>query len=330
YGLGSHADIVTALDFEEFLYRKAGGNGHDASAQLTARALPESVTMILCVGPAEQFCARTCCTTAIKNALVLKELKPDAEVTILYKDVRTYGFKERLYTEARRRGVHFRRYDEAEKPQVSLEWNSVRVDYRDAGSGKAVTLRPQLLVLAEPMVPHADAGDLATRLKVPLDGDGFFLEAHVKLRPVDFQSDGLYMAGLAHYPKFLAESIAQAQAAAARAATVLSKDVLHAEGIVAQVEQDKCVGCLTCVRVCPYEVPKMQAQAVGVGAIVGAAFIEPATCHGCGVCAGECPAKAIQLAHYTDAQVGAVVENLFEGQAHYHGERSDETAVGGC
>ncbi|MEW6486390.1 MAG: FAD-dependent oxidoreductase [Thermodesulfobacteriota bacterium] len=330
YGLGTHADIVTALDFEELLYRKAGGNGHDACAHLTARALPESVAMILCVGPAEQFCARTCCTTAIKSSLVLKELKPAAEVTILYKDVRTFGFKERLYTEARRRGIHFRRYDEADKPRVSVEWNSVRLDYRDAGSGKHATLRPQLLVLAEPMVPHADAGELATRLKVPLDGDGFFLEAHVKLRPVDFQSDGLYLAGLAHYPKFLAESIAQAQAAAARAATVLSKEVLHAEGIVARVEQEKCVGCLTCVRVCPYQVPAMQAQVAGVGRIAGAAFIEPATCHGCGVCAGECPAKAIQLAHYTDPQVTAMVETLFEGRARYHGKPSGDTAAGGC
>ncbi|MFU8855890.1 MAG: FAD-dependent oxidoreductase [Deferrisomatales bacterium] len=330
YGLGSHPDIVTALDFEELLYRKAGGNGHDAAAHLTARPLPDSVAMILCVGPAERFCARTCCTTAIKNALVLKELKPDAEVTVLYKDVRTYGFKERLYTEARRRGVRFRRYDEAEKPRASVEWSSVRLDYRDAGSGRSVTLRPQMLVLAEPMVPHADAGELATRLKVPLDGDGFFLEAHVKLRPVDFQSDGLYLAGLAHYPKFLAESIAQAQAAAARAATVLSKDMLHAEGIVAHVDQEKCVGCLTCVRVCPYEVPQMQAQAGGVGGIAGAAYVEPATCHGCGVCAGECPAKAIQLAHYTDAQVGAMVEGLFEGRARYHGKPSEETAPGGC
>jgi heterodisulfide reductase subunit A-like polyferredoxin len=330
HGLGSHPDIVTGLDFEEFLYRKAGGNGHDASAQITARPLPESVAMILCVGPAEKFCARTCCTTAIKNALLLKELKPEAEVTILYKDVRTFGFKERLYTEARRRGVLFRRYDESETPKVSVEWNSVRVDLREGGTGRELTLRPDVLVLAEPMVPQADAGELATRLKVPLDADGFFLEAHVKLRPVDFQSDGLYVAGLAHYPKFLAESIAQAQAAAARAATVLAKDVIHSEGVVAEVDQEKCVGCLTCVRVCPYEVPKMQAQAEGVGRIRGAAFIEPATCHGCGVCAGECPAKAIQLAHYTDPQVEAIVENLFEGRARYHGQRSDDTAVGGC
>ncbi|GAB4268736.1 MAG: FAD-dependent oxidoreductase [Deferrisomatales bacterium] len=330
FGLGSHPDVVTALDFEEFLYHKAAGDGEDQEARHTARPLPDRVTMILCVGPAQEFCARTCCTTAIKDALLLKELHPRAEITVLYKDVRTYGFKERLYTEARRRGVRFRRYEEGELPRVSVEWNSVRVDYRDAGSGQEVTLRPQLLVLAEPMVPHEDMGELATRLKVPLDADGFFLEAHVKLRPVDFQSDGLYLAGIAHYPKLLSESIAQAQAAAARAATVLAKDRIQSEGVVAQVDQAKCVGCLTCVRVCPYEVPKMQADAVGVGGIAGAAVIEPATCHGCGVCAGECPAKAIQLAHYTDPQVEALVESLFEGRVHYRGAKTDDTASGGC
>ncbi len=330
FGLGAHPDIVTALDFEEFLYRKAGGNGHDAAAHVTARSLPDKVAMILCVGPAQKFCARTCCTTAIKNALLLKELKPEAEITILYKDVRTYGFKERLYTEARRRGVLFRRYEETRLPEVSTEWNSVRVDYRDAGSGKDVTLRPHLLVLAEPMVPRSDTRELATRLKVPLDADGFFLEAHVKLRPVDFQTNGFFLAGLAHYPKFLGESIAQAQAAAARAATILSKDLIRSEGVVASVAAELCAGCLTCVRVCPYEVPKMRAELVGAGGIAGAAYIEPATCHGCGVCAGECPGKAIQLAHYTDPQVEAVVESLFEGRKPYHGKRSDETAVGGC
>jgi heterodisulfide reductase subunit A-like polyferredoxin len=140
--------------------------------------------------------------------------------------------------------------------------------------------------------------------------DGFFLEAHVKLRPVDFASDGLYMAGAAHYPKFIDESIAQAQAAAARAATILSKDVLEVGGVVAQVDQEKCVGCLTCVRICPYDVPQIQADFTGVGGIVGAAYVEPAQCHGCGICVSECPAKAIQLLHYQDVQMGAEIEAL--------------------
>ena len=171
-------------------------------------------------------------------------------------------------------------------------------------------LHPDLVVLSMPVVPPEGADELATRLKVSVDLDGFFLEAHVKLRPVDFASDGLFVAGMAHYPKFLDETIVQAQAAAARAMTVLGRDVLEVGGIVAQVDAEECVGCLTCVRICPYHVPQVQADLSGVGGITGAAYIEPAQCHGCGICAAECPAKAIQLLHYRDVQVGAEIAAL--------------------
>jgi heterodisulfide reductase subunit A-like polyferredoxin len=134
----------------------------------------------------------------------------------------------------------------------------------------------------------------------------------VKLRPVDFPSDGFFLAGMAHYPKFLGEAIAQAQAAAARAATILSRDYLEVGGVVAQVDPEKCVGCLTCVRICPYRVPQIRADLTGVGGIVGAAYIEPAQCHGCGVCVAECPAKAIQLLHYRDVQIEAKVTALVQ------------------
>jgi heterodisulfide reductase subunit A-like polyferredoxin len=162
------------------------------------------------------------------------------------------------------------------------------------------------------VVPAEGAAELATRLKTPVDLDGFFLEAHVKLRPVDFATEGFFLAGMAHYPKFLGESIAQAQAAAARAATILSKDTLEVGGIVAQVNEEACVGCLTCVRICPYDVPQIRAELTGVGDIKGAAYIEPAQCHGCGICVGECPAKAIQLLHYRDTQMEAKVAALME------------------
>jgi heterodisulfide reductase subunit A-like polyferredoxin len=329
YGLGTRPDVVTTLDFEEFLYRKAGGVGCNGSYELAALPLPDRVAMILCVGPGERYCARTCCTTALKNALLLKELNPSAEVTLLYRDIRTYGFKERLYTEARRRGVLFRRYEPPHRPELSVEWSSLRLDYVDAGTGKKATLRPDMLVLAEPLVPNADNHELATRLKAPLDADGFFLEAHVKLRPVDFQTNGLYLAGLAHYPKLLSESIAQAQAAAARAATILSKEEILSDGIVAQVDAAACAGCLTCVRACPYSVPKIQPDLAGAGGVAGAAYIEPATCRGCGVCAGECPAKAIQLAHFTDAQVLSMVDTFFSQPVPYHGARHREAPSGG-
>jgi heterodisulfide reductase subunit A-like polyferredoxin len=163
-----------------------------------------------------------------------------------------------------------------------------------------------------PAVPRADAREVASLFKANVDGDGFFLEAHVKLRPVDFASEGVFMAGMAHYPKLLDESMIQAQAAAARAARVLSRDTLTAGGRVAVVDEQKCTGCLTCVRICPFGVPQVQANLTGVGNIMGAAYIEPAVCQGCGSCVAECPAQAIQLMHYTDAQIAAKVSALFE------------------
>jgi heterodisulfide reductase subunit A-like polyferredoxin len=184
----------------------------------------------------------------------------------------------------------------------------------DSSLGEELELHPDLVVLSMPVVPSDGAKELATRLKVPVDLDGFFLEAHVKLRPVDFSSDGIFVAGMGHYPKSVDEAIVQAQAAAARAMTILSKDVLEVGGIVAQVDADKCVGCLTCVRICPYDVPQIRADLNGVGGIIGAAYVEPAQCHGCGMCVSECPARAIQLLRYRDVQVEAEIAALFEPQ----------------
>jgi heterodisulfide reductase subunit A-like polyferredoxin len=161
-----------------------------------------------------------------------------------------------------------------------------------------------------PVVPNPDVKELSGLFKVSTDGDGFFLEAHVKLRPVDFATDGVFMAGLAHYPKLLDESMVQAQAAASRAARVLSQETLTTGGRVAVVEASKCTGCLTCVRICPFNVPQIQANLTGIGNIMGAAYIEPSVCQGCGSCAAECPAHAIQLMHYTDAQMRAKVRAL--------------------
>ncbi len=161
-----------------------------------------------------------------------------------------------------------------------------------------------------PVVPRDDVDDVAGQFKCGTDSDGFFLEAHVKLRPVDFSTDGVFMAGMAHYPKLLDETMIQAQAAAARAARVLSKDTLLAGGQIAAVDTLACTGCLTCVRVCPFGVPAMTSDAYGVGGILGAATIEAAVCRGCGICVAECPARAIQLQHFTDAQNAAKVGAL--------------------
>jgi len=299
YGYGTSQRIITQMEFEQLLAGESSGQ------------LPQRLVMIQCVGPAEKFCSRICCTVALKNALHLKQLKPDVEIVVLYLDLRAYGFKERLYTQARQRGVIFMRYDLEHRPQVQVNPpGDVSVLAWDAVLHRPVELQPDWLVLSMPAVPTPAARDIAALFKVPVDADGFFMEAHVKLRPVDFATDGVFMAGMAHYPKLLDESLIQAQAAAARAARVLSQESLAAGGRVAVVDPARCTGCLTCVRICPFNVPQVQANLSGVGAIMGAAYIEPAVCQGCGQCAAECPARAIQLMHYTDAQMRAKVSAL--------------------
>jgi heterodisulfide reductase subunit A-like polyferredoxin len=295
YGYGTDPRIITQQELE---------------ARLTSGdSLPASVVMVLCVGPAEQYCSRICCTVALKNALALKARRPDAQVVILYKDIRTYGFKERLYTQARERGVLFVRYDDDHRPRVESS-GALTVRAWDPMLRQELLMRPELVVLSMPVIPREDTPEVSRMFKASLDTDGFFLEAHVKLRPVDFATDGVFMAGMAHYPKLLDESMIQARAAAARAARVLSRETLSAGGRVAVVDPSRCTGCLTCVRVCPFNVPRVDAGLVGVGGIGGAAVIEAAVCQGCGSCAAECPAQAIQLMHYTDAQMIAKVGAL--------------------
>jgi heterodisulfide reductase subunit A-like polyferredoxin len=168
-----------------------------------------------------------------------------------------------------------------------------------------MTIEPDLLTLNMPIVPSSGTEDLAQMLGVPLSSEGFFMEAHLKMRPMDFMEEGVFVAGMAHYPKFIEETIAHAQATAGRAITILAKEPMYIGGSVALVDQTKCVGCLTCTRTCPFGIPEIQPQEVGVGGVAGAAYIDPALCQGCGSCTGECPAKAIQLLNYTDEQIVA-------------------------
>ncbi|RLD93864.1 MAG: hypothetical protein DRJ13_15345, partial [Bacteroidetes bacterium] len=303
YEYGKSDRIKTQQEFEAYLAKYIpGGNGKEPS-----QPLPDRVTMIQCVGPSEKYCSRICCTTALKNALKLKELKPDTEITILNRDIRTYGFKERIYTEARERGIRFIHFEFDQKPEVTLNQDgdpnqAVSVKILEPILQRVVDLPTDMLILSNPIIPDPGTKNLANLLKCSTDMDGFFMEAHVKLRPVDFATDGIFMAGLAHYPKFLNETIAQSLAASSRAALVLSQEKILTNSRVAQVDPAKCVGCLTCVRICPYHVPKITSELDGVGGILGAAFIEAAVCHGCGSCASECPAQAIQIRHSTDIQ----------------------------
>jgi heterodisulfide reductase subunit A len=302
YGYGGDARILTQLDFEDLLAGDAASKDQ----------LPDSLVMIQCVGLAEQYCSRICCTVALKNALKLKELKPEAEIIILYKDIRTYGFKERTYTRARQEGILFVRYEDGRPPIVTFDKDDeLSIQTWDPVLGIQLALKADLLVLSMPVVPNQDVNQLSSLFKVPIDNHGFFQEAHVKLRPVDFTTEGVFMAGMAHYPKLLDESIIQAQAAASRAARVLSQGNLTVGARVAVVDDALCTGCLTCVRICPFQVPLIKSNLTGVGKIIGAAYIEPAACQGCGSCAAECPAQAIQLMHYTDAQMEAKVSALF-------------------
>jgi len=258
----------------------------------------KQVVMIQCVGSRNEehsYCSRICCSQAVANALAIKRLKPECEVTVLFRDIRTFSLKELWYQEARKAGVRFVRFDQEAPPQSQVEEASILVKVRDAILGEDLELTADRLVLSAAVRPREDAHRLASDLKLPLDTDGFFMEAHLKLRPVDFVNAGFFLAGAAHGPKFAEEVIAQAKAAAARAATVLSRSEMMVGGEVAVVDAERCVACLTCVRTCPYGVPQVNEE--------GVVFIDPAACQGCGSCASACPRKLIQVQHHTDAQI---------------------------
>jgi heterodisulfide reductase subunit A-like polyferredoxin len=263
--------------------------------------------MVQCIDPpdAAPYCSRVCCTNTMKNAIRLKLFNPACQVTVLYRDIVTYGFREEYYTEARRLGVVFVRYAREAPPEVTVDGDRVAVRVRDITLDRWLTLPADMVPLSMPVLPASGTADLAAMLGLPLSSEGFFAEAQMKLRPMDFTRDGIFLAGMAHYPKFIEESTSHALAAAARALTLLSQGVLHVGGVVAQVDPDKCVGCLTCTRVCPFGIPHVVQEEGrhGVGGLGGAAFIDPAQCQGCGTCTGECPAGAIELAHYTDDQM---------------------------
>jgi heterodisulfide reductase subunit A len=296
YLYGQDPRVRTQTEFEELLE-----NGKDSEL----KAL-KSVVMIQCVGSRDQshpYCARVCCGTAIKNALRLKERNPKARVYVLCRDVRVYGLNERWYRRARERGVVFLRYQEDRKPQVHLEDGRLVVQARDDILGRTLSLPADALVLSAGIEPNADNRALSQLLKVPLDADGFFLEAHVKLRPVDFATEGVFVCGLAHYPKHLGESIAQARAAAARAATILSKSEIEAEGKVAAVDASRCSGCGACVPLCAFKAIELDAER-------RIAVVNEAVCKGCGTCAASCRAGAIDLKGFRNEQILEAVNAL--------------------
>jgi heterodisulfide reductase subunit A len=265
----------------------------------------KTVVMIQCVGARTEEkpnCARICCGQAIKNALKIKETSPQTDVYVLYKDIRSYGFKEDYYRKAAEKGVLFINYDDERKPKVTNEGGKLKVRFYEPVMKEEIEIQPDLVVLSAATVPNPDNKRIAEMLKVPLTKDGFFLEAHMKLRPVDFQTDGVFLCGMAHLPKYIDESIAQACAAAARAATILSKKTLETEGIIANVDEDLCSGCRICEYLCPYGAIEMKEKD---GKTV--AHVIEALCKGCGVCGTACPTKAIILGHFTTEEIMAQV-----------------------
>ncbi len=293
FGYGRSPKVLTQLELTDRLGR--------GEISLPQRA---TIAMIQCVEQRDEtrpYCSRVCCTSAVKNALALRELYPQARIVVLYRDMRTYGFREAAYRKAREQGVLFIRYEPERPPQLEVN-GQLKLKVRELTAQCDLELEPDMVVLAAPMTPRADREELSDLLRVPLNADGFFLEAHMKLRPVDFASEGLYLCGTAHAPKFLTETIAQANAVASRAASILGKKKMPVGGQIAWVDPDKCISCMTCVHVCAYMAPRVNEN--------NKAEVQGATCMGCGSCTAECPAKAITLRHFVDCQVLAAVDSL--------------------
>jgi heterodisulfide reductase subunit A len=288
--------VITQVELEKLLHDKK------------YPAQDKNVVMIQCVGSRNEvhpYCSRICCSMAIKNAIEIKKLDPNANVYVLYRDVRTYGFRETYFEQAREAGVVFIRYTPESAPVVSQN-NGLVVTVNSPDLLESINIEADNVVLSTGVETDRDNNKrISDMLKVPLNADGFYVEAHMKLRPVDFTTEGIFLCGLAHSPKFIDENISQARAAAARAATVLSKTQLDVSAQVSYVDQQKCISCMTCVTVCPYSAPFCNKDGKGQ--------IEAAKCMGCGICVSECPARAIQLHHFETDQFNVMIKQLFAG-----------------
>jgi len=297
YLYGRHEAVLTHLELDA-LFQSDDSRPGSAS----------DVAFIQCVGSRDEknpYCSKVCCAHTVTSALALKEKNPDVNVTVFYRDLRTYGQREELYREARRKGVLFIRYSPEEKPEVRPDGDGLEIVFREPVLGKMLAVKADMLCLATAIVSHRDQA-LTQFFKVPMDADGWLAEAHQKLRPVEFATDGVYLCGMAHYPKPVEESIAQAKAAASRALTVLSKDRIMVGGVVSFIREDLCSGCLGCINVCPY------------GAITfdnerNAAQVNAALCKGCGACAAACPSEAPVLMGFNNQQLYAQIESALAG-----------------
>jgi len=298
YLAGKSANVITQRDLEKKLFDE----------NLIPRS-GERYVMIQCVGSREepaQYCSRVCCQDAIKNAIAIKQRNPAADVVILYRDIRTYGLREDYYKQARDLGVLFVRYDVDRKPVVEQAGNKVQVRAWDYMLNRELHFDADQLVLSVGLRPHPSTDSVGAMYKVTRNPDGYYLEAHVKLRPVDFPSEGLFVAGLGHAPKNLDETITQALAAAGRAGVILSHEKLAVSGIIAKHKRELCMSCLSCLRVCPFGSPFIDKD--------GKISHNEVKCMGCGICAGICPAKAFQVNNFRDDQIIAMIDAAVESE----------------
>ena len=303
YLYGQDDRVTTHLELEERITR---GDEKIINAQ--------SLVMIQCVGCRNEdrnYCSRLCCSQAVKNALRLKDINPEMDIYILFRDMRTYGFNEDYYRAASNKDIKFIRYEPQDKPEIEAGESDdgrpvLKVTVTDFVLGKKLELDADVISLAAAVIPSEATREVAGLFKVTLSPDGFFKEAHVKLRPVEFSTDGVYLCGLAHYPKFIQETINQAYGAAGRVLTLLSRDSVVASGSVAQVDESKCIGCGACVSACAYGVLELRDTKK-----TKKATVNPVLCKGDGLCTTKCPTGAIQLKHFTDEELLSQIDAAF-------------------
>lgn len=298
YLYGKDKRVITQLELEEQI------SG-------TEPRVPKSVVMIQCVGSRDEerpYCSRICCSEAVKNALKIKELSPDSDVFILYREMRTYGFKESYYTEARDKGVIFIRYEDGSKPEVTLNGKGLKVKIDDPVMGRPIYINPDTVVLSAGIEADVDNNKtIAQFLKVPLNQDNFFLEAHMKLRPIDFATEGVFLCGMAHSPKTIDESITQASGAAARAGTILSKEKIELEANISSIVDKNCDGCAYCIDPCPFGALTL-IEYMKDGVIKKTIEVNESVCKGCGVCMATCPKKGVYVKGFKLEQILAQIE----------------------
>ncbi|MHA1986777.1 MAG: FAD-dependent oxidoreductase [Promethearchaeota archaeon] len=304
YKFGQDDRIISQTEFEKSLFNT------DKVNELN------SIVMIQCVGSRNEehpYCSRICCSEAIKNALRAKNSNPDLEIVMLYRDIRTYGFKEKYYNLAREKNVLFVRFEKKIPPKLEIKNKQLNITVTNPDLGE-LSINPDLIVLSNGLVaPHEENEELAKMLKVPLNEDKFFLEAHVKLRPIDFATDGIYLCGCAHSPKSIRESIAQANGAAAQAVKILSSEQIITSGLVATVMEENCIGCGNCVEVCQFnaiELIEKEIKYEDVTIITKKSHINSALCKGCGTCGATCPNSTIVIKHFGFEQITAMISAL--------------------